>query len=291
MYVGDNNSENSPANSRSLPPMPPGNSPAARCGVTPASPRTAIDHDQRAPGRLGVGHDPDPGAVTSNSSPKGSNGSSLTNVQTVNDNSWIQDEGRAAATPRRRPASRAPGRGGPLQGQIGRRGGLRQRDHVLGARANSGYAEGNEGSSRRPTTCLSEMGEEPSTPEAGITLDPGGSNHAPDAHSSRSRRTRPRRLRRSPSTPRPPKTPDGSIAKYEWDLDGDGTFKTTTERRRRAARGATRPRAPTACGCGSPRATAGPTDLAVETLTIINNQPPTGRASPSALKARSRTKR
>ncbi len=42
------------------------------------------------------------------------------------------------------------------------------------------------------------------------------------AERQRDRRTR------SPSTAPPPVDPDGTIAKYEWDLDGNGSYETNT---------------------------------------------------------------
>ena len=33
---------------------------------------------------------------------------------------------------------------------------------------------------------------------------------------------------RSPSTPPASRDPDGTITKYEWDLDGNGTYETST---------------------------------------------------------------
>jgi PKD repeat protein len=73
---------------------------------------------------------------------------------------------------------------------------------------------------------LSEMGVQPVTPE-GLTLDPAGSNKSPTAAFT--------------LTPNPvgynttvtfdasaSKDPDGQIAKYEWDLDGNGSYETTS---------------------------------------------------------------
>jgi YD repeat-containing protein len=73
---------------------------------------------------------------------------------------------------------------------------------------------------------LSDMGVQPGTPD-GVTVDPAGSNAAPNATFTLS--------------PNPvgfnttvtfdasaSKDPDGTIAKYEWDLDGNGSYETNT---------------------------------------------------------------
>ncbi len=127
---------------------------------------------------------------------------------------------------------------------------------------------------------LSDMGVQPETPD-GVTLDPGGSNRAPNGSFT--------------ATPNPVKTntqvtfdgtastdPDGTIAKYEWDLDGNGTFETNSGTNPKTTRSYS--------GEGEINArlrvtdNGGATDLAVRTLTVIDNQPPSAAitATPNA---------
>ena len=118
---------------------------------------------------------------------------------------------------------------------------------------------------------FSDMGVQPVTPEEDLVLDPGGSNQAPNASFTVS--------------PNPVKTsttvtfngaassdPNGTIAKYEWDLDGNGSYETNSGTKASATRSYTTE------GDYQVRLkvtdNGGATDFAVRTLTVINNQPP-----------------
>ena len=50
--------------------------------------------------------------------------------------------------------------------------------------------------------------------------------------------------------------PDGTIAKYEWDLDGNGSYETDTGTTKTPRRASTARRAQSRSGCGSPTTTA-----------------------------------
>ncbi len=128
---------------------------------------------------------------------------------------------------------------------------------------------------------FSDMGVQPVTPEEDLVLDPGGSNQAPNASFT--------------VGPNPVKTattvtfngaassdPNGTIAKYEWDLDGDGIYETNTGTKSSTTRtysleGEYAVRLKVTDNGGA-------TDFAVRTLTVINNQPPTASftASPTS---------
>jgi PKD repeat protein len=200
---------------------------------------------------------------------------SNSNVQTAPDNSWIQDEGRLRNT------SPPPGQPGTVNavkytapsGALVFASGTMQWAEGLGDQADDRIEQATY-------NVFSDMGVQPETPE-GITLDPGGSNRAPNGSFT--------------ATPNPVKTntqvtfdasassdPDGSVVKYEWDLDGNGTFETNT---------GTTPKATSSYANEAEvnvrlRVTdnGGATDLAVRTLTVINNQPPTAAiaATPNA---------
>jgi PKD repeat protein len=119
---------------------------------------------------------------------------------------------------------------------------------------------------------FSDMGVQPVTPEEELVLDPGGSNPAPNASFT--------------ASPNPTKTSttvtfngaassdaNGTIAKYEWDLDGNGSYETNT------ATKATTTHSYSLEGEYAVRLkvtdNGGATDFAVRTVTVINNQPPT----------------
>jgi len=188
------------------------------------------------------------------------------NVQTASDNSWIQDEGRL------RNNTPPPGQPGtvnavrytaPSGAQVFASGTM-QWARGLGDEADDRIEQATY-------NVLSDMGAQPETPE-GITLDPGGTNRAPNGSFT--------------ATPNPVKTntqvtfdasastdPDGTIAKYEWDLDGNGSFETNSgsnpkTTRSYASEGEINVRLRVTDNGGG-------TDLAVRTLTVINNQPPT----------------
>jgi PKD repeat protein len=189
-----------------------------------------------------------------------------TNVQTVNDNSWIQDEGRLRNTA---PPPGQPGTVGAVKYKAKSGAEVFASGTMYWARGLTGYAD--ERIQQATYNILSEMGEAPNTPEEGITLDPGGANHAPSASftiSANPAKTATALTFDASAS----KDTDGSIAKYEWDLDGDGTFETTTTTPKvthsYAAEGTYNVRLRVTDNGGA-------TDLSVQTLTIINNQPPT----------------
>jgi PKD repeat protein len=197
------------------------------------------------------------------------------NVQTAPDNSWIQDEGRLRNTT---PPPGQPGTVNAVKYQA-------PSGALVFASGTMQWAEGlqdqaDERIEQATYNVLSDMGAQPETPE-GITLDPGGSNRAPNGSFT--------------VTPNPTKTnttvtfdalaskdPDGTIAKYEWDLDGNGSFETATgsnpkTTRSYASEGEVNARLRVTDNGGA-------TDLAVRTVTVINNQPPTASitATPNA---------
>ena len=117
---------------------------------------------------------------------------------------------------------------------------------------------------------LSDMGAQPATP-SGITLDPGGSNQVPNASFTLS--------------PNPvgynttvtfngsaSKDTDGSIVKWEWDLDGNGTYEVSST----TSSSTTRKYTADATIDVRLRVTdnKGATDVSVKTLTVIGNQYP-----------------
>src|SRR4051794_25788373 len=145
-----------------------------------------------------------------------------TNVQTVNDNSWIVDEGRMRGNA---PPPGQPGTVGAVRYKAKSGAEVFAGGTMYWARGLTGYAD--QRIQQATYNILSEMGEAPNSPEAGITLDPGGSNHAPTANftiSANPAKTATALTFDASGS----KDTDGSIAKYEWDLDGDGTFETTT---------------------------------------------------------------
>src|SRR5436853_3152738 len=117
---------------------------------------------------------------------------------------------------------------------------------------------------------LSDMGAQPATP-SGITLDPAGSNQLPNASFT--------------LTPNPvgfnttvtfngsaSNDPDGSIAKWEWDLDGNGTYEVSST----TSSSTTRKYTSDASIDVRLRVTdnKGATDVSIKTLTVIGNQFP-----------------
>ncbi len=197
------------------------------------------------------------------------------NVQTVSNNSWLQDEGRLRNTT-------------PPPGQPGTVNAVKYTapsGALVFASGTMYWAQGlsDEADDRieqATYNVLSDMGVQPESPE-GVTLDPGGSNRAPNGSFT--------------VTPNPTKTnaqvtfnasassdPDGTIAKYEWDLDGNGSFETNSGSNPIVTHGYT------AEGEVDARLrvtdNGGATDLAVRTVTVINNQPPTAAltATPNA---------
>jgi YD repeat-containing protein len=118
---------------------------------------------------------------------------------------------------------------------------------------------------------LSDMGAQPNTPE-GITLDPAGSNKAPTAAFSLSPNpvgfNTTVTFNGSSST-----DPDGKVAKYEWDLDGNGTYETNSGTNPQTTRKYTSDA--TIDVRLKVTDNGGATDTTVRTLTVIGNQPPT----------------
>jgi PKD repeat protein len=189
-----------------------------------------------------------------------------TNVQTAPDNSWLQDEGRLRNTT---PPPGQPGTVGavrytaPSGAQVFASGTMQWSRGLMN--------ESDERIQQATYNVFSDMGIQPNTP-SDVTLDPGGSNKAPNGGFTIS--------------PNPSKTatsitfnasasndPDGAIAKYEWDLDGDGDFETNSGTNpivthSYAAEGTYNVRLRVTDNGGA-------TDLAAQTLTIIDNQPPT----------------
>ncbi len=117
---------------------------------------------------------------------------------------------------------------------------------------------------------LSDMGAQPATPD-GITLDPGGSNQLPNASFT--------------LTPNPvgfnttvtfngsaSNDPDGTISKWEWDLDGNGSYEVSST----SSSSTTRKYTSDATIDVRLRVTdnKGATDVQVKTLTVIGNQFP-----------------
>ncbi len=190
-----------------------------------------------------------------------------TNVQTINDNSWLLDEGRLRNTE-------------PPPGQPGTVGGVTFNAPSGAEVFASGTMEWAYGLSSDPDERLeqatynifSDMGVQPNTPDEELNLDPAGSNRAPNGGFS---------ISQNPAKTNTTLTfdasashdPDGTIAKYEWDLDGNGTFETNSGSK------ATTTRSYSAEGEYTVRLrvtdNGGATDTAVRTLTIINNLPPT----------------
>jgi PKD repeat protein len=195
-----------------------------------------------------------------------------TNVQVASDNSWLQDEGRARNT------TPPPGQPGTVSAvkYTAPSGAL-----VFAAgnmRWSLGLSDNADPRIQQATyNVVSDMGVQPDTP-TGITLDPGGSNRAPVASftiaSNPTRTNQTVTYNASASS-----DSDGTIAKYEWDLDGNGSFETDT---------GTNPVATHAYGAEGAvdvrlRVTdnQGATDLQVKTLTVIDNQPPTAAVTAS----------
>jgi YD repeat-containing protein len=196
------------------------------------------------------------------------------NVMTADDDSWLQDEGRLRSNQ-------------PPLGQPGTVAAVKYRapsGALVFASASMmwsyGLSEATDARIQQATyNILSDMGAQPQTP-SGIALDPGGSNQAPFASFA--------------IAPNPAKTTDavsfdasgsrdvdGSVVDYRWDLDGNGSYETdtgstSTVTHRYSAEGEYNVRLLVTDSGGA-------TDLAVKTVTVIDNQPPTAalRATPN----------
>jgi YD repeat-containing protein len=210
--------------------------------------------------------------------PKGVKSIYATNVQVSKTNSWIQDEGRLRNTE-------------PPPGQPGTIGGAEytaESGAEVFASGTMQWAYGltsfaDERIQQATYNVFSDMGVQPNTPEEGLHLDPAGANRPPNGGFT---------ISQNPAKTNTSITfdgsashdPDGTIAKYEWDLDGNGTFETNSGSK------ATVTHSYTAEGEYTVRLRVtdnnGATDTAVRTLTIINNLPPTASftATPSVVK-------
>jgi PKD repeat protein len=200
-----------------------------------------------------------------------------TNVQTVNTNSWLLDEGRLRNNE-------------PPPGQPGKIGGVSYTAPSGAEVFASGTMQWSYGLSsfaderiqQATYNVLSDMGVQPNTAEESLNLDPAGSNRAPNGGFT---------ISQNPAKTNTSITfdasgshdPDGTIAKYEWDLDGNGTFETNTGTKAAVTHSYS------AEGEYTVRLrvtdNGGATDTAVRTLTIINNLPPTASftATPSVV--------
>jgi PKD repeat protein len=210
--------------------------------------------------------------------PKGVKSLYATNVQVSKTNSWIQDEGRLRNTE-------------PPPGQPGTVGGVTYTAASGAEVFASGSmqwayglsSEADERIQQATYNIFSDMGVQPNTAEEGLHLDPAGKNRAPNGGFT---------ISQNPAKTNTSITfdasashdPDGTIAKYEWDLDGNGTYETNTGSK------ATVTHTYSAEGeyTVGLRVTdnGGATGTAVQTLTIINNLPPTASftATPSVQK-------
>ena len=188
-----------------------------------------------------------------------------TNVQTVTDNSWLLDEGRQRGT-------------SPPSGQPGTVNAVRYTAPSGAQVFASGTMQWSWGLSNEEDlrikqatyNILSDMGVQPDSPDQ-ITTDPAGSNKPPVGS-----------FTVTPETAHLNETvtfdasssadPDGTITKYEWDLDGDGTFETNTGTTKTVTRSYT------AEGTFDIRLrvtdNGNATDVSVRTLTVIGNLPP-----------------
>jgi YD repeat-containing protein len=182
---------------------------------------------------------------------------------TANTPNWLQDEGRLYSTV-------------PPPGQPGTVNAVKYRAAsgawVFSSGTNNWALSLDEDRIGQATyNMISDMGVQPVTPD-GITTDPAGSNQPPVASFTTTH-----------TTPLPPNTSiqftgaastdaDGTIVKYEWDLDGDGVYETNT--------GTTKTVNKTFTSEGTfdvrLRVTdnGGATDTTVRTYTVIANQPP-----------------
>jgi YD repeat-containing protein len=189
-----------------------------------------------------------------------------TNVQTASDNSWILDEGRQRGT-------------SPPTGQPGTVNAVRYTASSGAQVFASGTMQWSTGLSNEEDlrikqatyNVLSDMGVQPDSPDQ-ITTDPAGSNKAPVASFTLSTDTA--HLNQTVTFDASSSAdPDGSITKYEWDLDGDGTFETNSGTTKVVTRSYTTE------GTFDLRLrvtdNGGATDVTVRTLTVIGNLPPT----------------
>ena len=210
--------------------------------------------------------------------PKGVKSIYATNVQVSKTNSWILDEGRLRNTE-------------PPPGQPGKVGGVTYTASSGAEVFASGTmqwayglsSEADERIQQATYNVFSDMGVQPNTAEEGLHLDPAGKNRAPNGGFT---------ISQNPAKTNTSITfdasashdPDGTIAKYEWDLDGNGSYETNTGSKATVAHTYSAEGEYTV----GLRVTdnGGATGTAVQTLTIINNLPPTASfiATPSVQK-------
>jgi YD repeat-containing protein len=191
---------------------------------------------------------------------------------TANSPNWLQDEGRLYSTV-------------PPGGQPGTVNAVKYRAAsgawVFAAGTNNwGRGLSDARIAQATYNMVSDMGVQPGNP-TGITLDPGGSNQPPTA-SFTANKPNPLPLNTAVTFDASASTDlDGTIAKYEWDLNGDGTFETDT------GTTPTVSKTFTAEGTYDVRLrvtdNGAATDLTVRTYDVLGNQPPTATftASPN----------
>ena len=199
------------------------------------------------------------------------------------DNSWIQDEGRAA---QHRPPPGQPGTVGAV---------TLHRAPAAPWSSPAARCSGRAGSANEPDARIqqatynifSDMGVQPDTPDEDLTLDPGGSNQAAQRRLHDLAEPGENLDRRSPSTPRPRTTPTAPSPNTNGTSTATAASRPTpapkpTRHPQLRGRGRT-----TTCACGSPTTAAPPTSPCARS-TIIDNQPPTaelhGNAAPSIVK-------
>ena len=160
----------------------------------------------------------------------------------MTDNSWLLDEGRQRGT-------------SPPSGQPGTVNAVRYTAPSGAQVFASGTMQWSWGLSNEEDlrikqatyNILSDMGVQPDSPDQ-ITTDPAGSNKPPVGSFTLTPETA--HLNQTVTFDASSSAdPDGTITKYEWDLDGDGTFETNTGTTKTVTRSATRPRAPSTSGC------------------------------------------
>ena len=192
-----------------------------------------------------------------------------TNVQVATDDSWLLDEGRQRANI---PPPGQPGTVNAVKYTRGeRRARVRRRDDAVGDTASIETAI--LASSRPTYNILSDMGVQPGDAgRASRSIRPG--NKAPTASFT---------VHPEPGQAQPGNVTfnasastdtDGTIVKYEWDLDGNGTYETNTGIDRRSRKTYTTEGRPST---STSRVTdnGGATDFTTRTVQVIGNQPPT----------------
>ena len=181
--------------------------------------------------------------------------------------SWLQDEGRQRAT------TPPPGLDGTVSPVKYR---ATSGVWVFSAGTNHwGVGLSESAISQFTYNLFSDMGVQPNTP-VGVTLDPTGSNQPPQAaftmNPSPARRGDTVTFNGSGSI-----DPNGSIVRYQWDLNGDGAFETDTGTNPIASR--LYPDEVTLDIRLRVTDNGGATDLTVRTLEVFGNRAPTAALS------------